>query len=681
MEKLANILIVSLCPYFLEKENVWFQENLKTVLNCLKTQAFWQDNILFLEKNQKISLSEVLKKIDELGYEKVFKVRTLGEFSQIGGVIDIFPINSAFALRLDFLGNTIENIEKLPLAIENEMQGKEILKKSLKQQKFFSDLKNLKPGEYLTHLDHGIGKFIGMEKKEINLEGAERLAGKSKALGAFYALEYAAGDKLYVPVGLERKLTRYIGFTEPKLSRLGGAFWQKTKSKIKEETKKFAKELLAMFAQKEISQRPAYEKQELFEAVSQTFPYKLTQDQARAIEEARDDLSKTKPMDRLVCGDVGFGKTEIALRAAVLAAENGRQVALIAPTAILANQHLQNFQKRLADFPLKIAALTRLQNNREKTKTIAEIKNHEIDIVIGTHAVLAKRVEFKNLGLLIIDDEQKFGVSHKEKLRQQNPALDILYLSATPIPRTIYLALSSLKQVSFVLTPPEGRRAIKTFVLAFDKEQIKKAITQELAKKGQIYFLHNRIETMANVKAYLDELKTTAKIAILHSKLSEKEITQIMADFQNKKIDVLLSTTIIENGLDIANANTLIVNDATRLGLSQAYQLRGRIGRSKEQAFAYFFYPKGKLRGLAKQRLAALKNAQELGSGYKIAMQDMEIRGAGNILGKEQSGSVNKVGLNLYCQMLSMAVDKLRQTSTLSELNEARHKNTRPENN
>jgi transcription-repair coupling factor (superfamily II helicase) len=291
------------------------------------------------------------------------------------------------------------------------------------------------------------------------------------------------------------------------------------------------------------------------------------------------------------------------------------------------------------------------------------LHNGNIDIVIGTHSLLAKKVEFKNLGLLIIDDEQRFGVKQKELLRKQNPALDVLYLSATPIPRTMYLALSSLKKISFIQTPPEGRKAVKTFIGPFHKETIKKAIADELKRGGQAYFLHNRVQTMLNYQKFLEALDTKARIGILHAKLPEKNIIKTMTDFQQGQIDVLLSTTIIENGLDIANANTLIVDDATRLGLAQAYQLRGRIGRSTKQSFAYFLYPKGKLKGLAKRRLAALKQAEELGSGYKIAVQDMEIRGAGNILGKEQSGSVNKVGLNLYCQMLSEAVERLKSSN------------------
>lgn len=658
-----NLLIVAIIPYFLEKEFAWFIENSQQIAHSLKTQGFWQNNTLFLEQGQKISLSEVLRKIDELGYEKVFQTADPGEFSQIGGVIDIFPINSPDGWRLDFLGNTLEKIAKLPLRVANEEIAKKLLHKKLKSQKAFSDIKNLKPGDYLVHLDHGIGRFVEQKQIEEKQEGAKLLPEPRKELRSFrsfYILEYAQGDKLYVPVGLERKLSRYIGFTEPKLSRLGGILWQKTKRKIKEEAFKLAQELLAMFAEKAASQRPTYPRDEFTQTLEENFPYELTIDQKQVLKEIADDLAKPKPMDRVICGDVGFGKTEIALRTAVRAAENNCQAALICPTTILASQHFITFQLRLKNLPLNIALLSRLQPASQQRKIIAGLKAGDIDIVIGTHSVLAKNLQFKNLGLLIIDDEQKFGVKQKEKLRQNHPALDVLYLSATPIPRTLYMALSSLKEISFIQTPPAGRKAIKTIVAPFKKETVRKAIEQELLRGGQIYFLHNRVENIGAVRQYLADLKTKANIAVLHAKLPDQEIIGIMDDFQKGKTNLLLSTTIIENGLDIANANTFIVDDATRLGLSQAYQLRGRVGRSSEQAMAYFLYPKRQLKGLAKKRLQALKQAEELGSGYRVAMADLEIRGTGNILGKEQAGSINRIGLNLYCQMLSEAVEKLK---------------------
>jgi len=645
----------SLTPYFLERENFWFEENLTKILKTRKTQSFWQENTLFLEKDQKIGLSEFLRKLDEMGYEKVFKVAEPGEFSQRGGVVDVFPVNQKFAVRFDFLGNKIENIEKLSIKIENEAQQKALLKKKLKSQRLFSDLRGLKPGDYLVHLDHGVGKFVGFSSFR-----RDRASLRKEEERKYYVLEYGGGDKLYVPLGLERKLTRYVGFREPKLSRLGSTLWQRTKRKIKEETVKFARELLTLFAKKEIARRTPYFQKEISESLEISFPYPLTPDQIEALRDIHKDLQKSKPMDRLLCGDVGFGKTEVALRAAVRVAENGRQVALICPTTILANQHFQTFKERLKNLPFKVEILSRLQSKTLQGRTIKELREGKIDILIGTHRILGKDVNFKNLGLLIIDDEQKFGVRQKEKLRKLKPEIDILSLSATPIPRTLYMALSSLKNISLIQTPPEGRKAVKTFVLPFKKDIIKKAIEFELKRKGQIYFLHNRIETISAFKKFLEELKSGAKIGILHGRLKEKEMIKIMDNFQKGKFDVLLATTIIENGLDLPKVNTLIVDNATKLGLSQAYQIRGRIGRSYIQSFAYFLYPRGKLSPLAKKRLKALKEAEELGSGYKIALRDLEIRGAGNILGKEQSGNINKVGLNLYCQMLSQAIEKIK---------------------
>lgn len=651
-ERVMNrVLITSIIPYFLERRNLWFEENLAKILRARKTQTFWQDNTFFLEKDQKVNLSEFLRKLDELGYEKVFKVQEPGEFSQRGGIVDVFPVNLEFSVRFEFLGNKIENIERLDISIKNEVKQKELLKKKLKSQKIFSDLKGLKPGDYLVHLDHGVGQFTGLSL----IMDDRRLYQKK-----YYELVYGGGDKLYVPLGLERKLSRYIGFRTPALSRLGSSFWQRTKRKIKEEAERFARELLAIFAKKEISHRIPYPQKEISQSLDATFEYSLTPDQIEALEDIARDLEKEKPMDRIVCGDVGFGKTEVALRAATRVVENGRQVAMICPTTILASQHLSVFQKRLKNLPFRVKILTRLQSKKEQQKIIQELGRGKIDILIGTHRILSKDVQFQNLGLLIIDDEQKFGVRQKEKLRKLKPEIDVLSLSATPIPRTLYMALSSLKDISLIQTPPEGRKSIKTFVLPFKKEIVKKAIEFELKRRGQIYFLHNRIETIGNFKKFLEELETGVRIGILHGRLKEKEMVKIMDDFQKGEFDLLLATTIIENGLDLPKVNTLIVDAATKLGLSQAYQIRGRIGRSYIQSFAYFFYPRGKLVPLAKKRLKALKEAEELGSGYRIALADLEIRGAGNILGKEQSGNINKVGLNLYCQMISQAIEKMK---------------------
>ena len=645
---IGNVLVCSIIPYFLERENFWFIQNLKKILEARKTQTFFEGNTLFLERGQIFNFSEFLRRLDEMGYEKVWQVSEIGEFSQRGGIIDVFPINFNFAIRIEFFGNKIEEILKLPVEIKDEKKEKEILKKKLKSQRIFSDLKGIKEGDYLVHLDHGVGVYNGQ---------------RTISSQQYYEILYTQGDRLYVPSGLERKLSRYIGFSAPKVSRLGTLTWQRTKRKVKEEVEKMARELLEIYAKREIAKRKFYLlKSEIDLILKNTFPFEETPDQFEAMRDVENDLEKNeKPMDRIICGDVGFGKTEIALRAMIKAIDSGLQTAMICPTTILANQHYQNFKKRLKNLPIEIAMISRLQSKREQEKIIEKLKEGKIDILVGTHRVLSKDVMFKNLGLLVIDDEHRFGVEQKEKLKKLKTSIDILSLSATPIPRTLYMTLSSLRNISLIQTPPEGRLPVKTFIGKFSKEKIREAIENEIRRGGQIYFLHNRIETLKRVKDFLEKLIPNAKIEVAHGRLKEKELVRVMENFQSKKIDVLLATTIIEAGLDFPNVNTLIVDDATKLGLSEAYQIRGRIGRSFLQAFAYFFYP-SRLTGKARLRLKALKEAEELGSGYKIALKDLEIRGAGNILGKEQSGNINAVGLNLYCQILSEAVEKFKKS-------------------
>jgi len=643
-----KVLIVSVTPYFLEKGNFWFEENLNRILKSRKTQSFFEDNTLFLTKDQKINLSQVLRKLDEMGYEKILQVQDPGEFSQRSGILDVFPINLNYALRLEFLGNRIKTIERLSIEVKDEKTTKELLKKKLKSQRLYSDLKGLKPGDYLVHLDHGVGRFTRIMNYELGI------------MNKYYVLDYAQGDKLYVPLGLERKLSRYIGFVEPKISRLGSLTWQRIKRRVKEEAEKLAKELLEIYAKRTVSSRPAYlPEDEIDFQITNNFKYEETPDQTQALEDIKKDLGKEEPMDRIVCGDVGFGKTEVAFRTMIRAIKSGYQAAMICPTTILANQHFQNFKERLKNLPIKISLLSRLQSKKEQKEITESLKAGRMDIVIGTHRILSSDIEFKNLGLLIIDDEQRFGVKQKEKLKKIRTSLDVLSLSATPIPRTLYMALSSLKNISLIQTPPIGRLPIKTFILPFKEKVIKEAVKNELKRKGQVYYLHNRVETIGAVKNFLEKLVPNAKFGIAHGRLKEKELVKVMSDFQNRKVDVLIATTIIENGLDLPNVNTLIVADSTRLGLAEAYQIRGRVGRSHIQAFAYFLYG-NHLTDKAELRLKALEEAEELGSGYKIALKDLEIRGAGNILGKEQSGNINSVGFNLYCQILSRAIEKLK---------------------
>jgi len=649
---LDNLLIVSVIPYFLERDHVWFEENLKNILEARKTQIFWQENTLFLEKDLKIPFYFLLRKLDEMGYEKVWEVLQMGEFSQRGGIIDIFPINLNFAIRIEFLGNKIENIFRLPIESKEEKKDKAILKKKLSSQKFFSDLSNLKVKDYIVHLDHGIGIFNGyttFKEKDREIK--------------YYEIEYDRGDKLFVPVGLEKKLSRYIGFSTPKLSKLGSYNWIKTKRQVKEEAEKFAREILKIYAKREIVKRKPYlsGNSEMINYIKETCPFTETPDQEKTIKEIEKDLEGEKPMDRLVCGDVGFGKTEVALRAIIKVVDCGFQSLMLCPTTILAHQHYHTFKRRLEKLPIEIGLLTRLQSKKEQKETIKKIKEGKIDIVVGTHRALSEDVQFKNLGLLVIDDEHKFGVKQKERLKKLKSELDVLSLSATPIPRTLYLALSGFRNISLIQTPPPGRLPVKIFILPFSEKVIKEAIETELKRGGQVYYLHNRIENILAVKRFLENILPNVKYEVAHGRLKEKELVKIMEKFQNKEIDVLIATTIIEAGIDLPNVNTVIVENATLLGLAQAYQIKGRVGRSHVQAFAYFLYPSKKLTPLAKERLKALKEAEELNAGYKIALKDLELRGAGNILGKEQSGNVNKVGLNLYCQMLAEAIEKLKE--------------------
>lgn len=637
------MLITSIDPYFLEKGNVWFEEHMDEILEARKNQSFFQDNTLYLRQGAEEGLSLLLRKLDEFGYEKVFQVRDPGEFSRLGGTLEIFPITKTNAVRIEFLGNTVESMEELAVNADEETT-KTILKKRLQSQKTFSDLQDLKPGDFLVHIDHGVAKFAGI-----------------KSIGSvqYYLLQYAQEDKLFVPVGLERKLSRYVGFADPPISRLGSSVWTKTKKRVREDIEKTAKELLELYAQREVSLRPPYgPPEELTLRVQHSFPYQETPDQIQALKDIERDLLKQEPMDRIVCGDVGFGKTEIALRAMIRAVEQGYQAAILSPTTILALQHFQNFTERVKDLPLTISVLSRLQNAKEEQKTLQNIREGTADIIVGTHRLLSRDVQFKNLGLLVIDDEQRFGVKQKEKLRQMRTGMDTLSLSATPIPRTLYMSLASLKGLSIMQTAPQGRIPVQIFVERRKESVIKKAITQELDREGQVYYLHNRIGTIYTVAKHLNRLFPRAKIRAIHGQIGQQELRKTMDGFRDKEYDILVATTIIENGIDLPNVNTLIVEDATKLGLSQAYQIRGRVGRSSAQSYAYFLYG-SRLQEKAKLRLSALREAG-LGSGYKIALRDMEIRGAGNILGKEQSGSVNALGLNLYCQMLSEAVEKLK---------------------
>lgn len=647
-ERIEQIIICAVQPYFLDRNTEWFKENFKNILNARKKHLFWQNNTIFCKIGNQVKLSFLIRKLIDLGYEKVFFASEPGEFSQHGGLIRVCPVNLDKVVEIDFFGNKIENIYLRDLKGFNFEKSREILKKRINSQKLFFSLKDLKKGDYLVHLDHGIGKYCGKVKiKKTN----------------YYLLEYAYGDKIYVPEGLERKLSRYYGFKEPKISKLRGTSWLRTKKRVKESAIKFAEKLLSLYFKKEVSERRPYQFSNLIEEkLEESFLYQETPDQIKAINDIKEELKRRKPADILLIGDVGFGKTEVVLRIAAQVVFNQRQVVFICPTTILAFQHYKNFKERLKNLPIEVGILTRFEKGKE---IINKIKENKIDILIGTHRILSDDITpflFKSGdkgGLLIIDDEHKFGVRQKEKLRELNPKLDIISLSATPIPRSLYLGLLKFKKIIQLKTPPRGRKPVKISILKFNKEKIKKAIEFELKRKGKVYFLYNRIEKLEKIKKFLKVLLKVEKmnsIGILHARLSEKKVVQILEDFQKGKINILVTTTIIEAGIDLPNVDTLIVLDSEKLGLSQLYQLQGRVGRREKQAFAWFFFLKEKLSKKARERLNILKTEK----GFQIALKDLELRGAGNILGKEQSGNVNKVGLNLYSQMLSEAIEKIK---------------------
>ena len=651
-----EIMIAGLAPYFLERDIFWFEQNYEKIKKAALHQIWWKENTLFLENDLQINLFALMRQINGLGYEKVQTLGAPGEFSQRGGILDIFPINSATAFRLEFFGNKIERIEILSIKI---LKAAKTIKKDLSRRRPAELLSQLKAGDFLVHLDHGVGVFTGFAHRpggEISTRPPDE-----KSAESFFVLQYAKNDRLYVPLALEKKLSRYIGFETPLIHRLGGTLWFNTKRRVKEQTLALAKELLELYCKRVLSRGFSYgQDDELQKELENDFPYVETDDQARAITEVKKDMESEKPMDRLVCGDVGFGKTEVALRAAFKAASADKQVALLAPTTILANQHWRTFGARLAKFPVRLALLTRLQNKNEQQKILKDLSLGKIDILIGTHRILSQDIQFKNLGLAIIDEEQRFGVKQKEKFKEWRAEIDILCLSATPIPRTLHLALSGLRDISIIATPPPGRRPIETRVESFSEKLIGQAIAKELIRHGQVYYLHNRVKTIEMALWQIKKLVPQAKLGFVHGRLKEKTLIKIMDGFGAGKINVLVATTIIENGLDFPSVNTLIVSNAARLGLAQAYQIRGRIGRSHEQAFAYFLYNAKHLTDAARARLDALKEAEALGSGYQIALKDLEIRGAGNILGREQSGPINAVGLNLYMQMLNEAVEELK---------------------
>lgn len=525
-----------------------------------------------------------------------------------------------------------------------------VRRRKVAPEAYFADLT---PGDFVVHADYGIGIFRGLVTRAP--DGVER---------EYLLVEYEGNDRLYVPVHQADRLSRYIGADDrpPTLSRLGTAEWQTTKARAKAAAAEVARELLELYAARELAIGHAFGPDTPWQAeLEASFPYFETEDQLRAIAEVKADMERPKPMDRLICGDVGYGKTEVALRAAFKAVMDGKQVAVLVPTTVLAQQHYATFRQRLAPFPVEVEMLSRFRSPAEQQEVLARLAAGQIDIIIGTHRLLQKDVVFRDLGLLIIDEEQRFGVTHKEHLKRMRTEVDVLTLTATPIPRTLYMALTGVRDISMIETPPEERLPVITYVGEYDPQLVRRAILRELERGGQVFYVHNRVQTIQAARSRLEQLVPEASIAVAHGQMREADLEEVMVRFTAGEVDILVCTSIIESGLDIPNANTLIVERAERFGLAQLYQLRGRVGRGAQRAYAYFFHDRiSRLTPEARQRLETIREASELGAGYTIAMRDLEIRGAGEILGTRQSGHIAAVGFDLYTRMLARAVQEQR---------------------
>ncbi|MDQ0233284.1 transcription-repair coupling factor [Metabacillus malikii] len=630
-------------------------------LSCKQMQNFHgQMNVL---KNE-------LERWKKSNYAIVFLGVNEERTKKLEQVLDDYEINSTIKHREDKLINgkviIMEGdlqtgfelpMQKLAVITEEELFKKRV-KKQVRRQKLsnaerIKSYSELEIGDYVVHVNHGIGKYLGIETLEIN--GIHK---------DYLNIRYQGSDQLYVPVEQIDQVQKYVGSEgkEPKIYKLGGNDWKKVKRKVESSVQDIADDLIKLYAEREASEGYAFspdgEMQKEFELA---FPYQETEDQLRSIQEIKKDMERIRPMDRLLCGDVGYGKTEVAIRAAFKAIADGKQVALLVPTTILAQQHYETIRERFQDYPIEIGLLSRFRTRKEITETKKGLANGTVDIVIGTHRLLSKDVTYKDLGLLIIDEEQRFGVTHKEKIKQLKTNVDVLTLTATPIPRTLHMSMLGVRDLSVIETPPENRFPVQTYVVEYNGALVREAIERELARGGQVFFLYNRVEDIERKAEEISMLVPDARVTYAHGRMTENELESVMLNFLEGEFDVLVSTTIIETGVDIPNVNTLIVNDADKMGLSQLYQLRGRVGRSNRIAYAYFTHRKDKvLTEVAEKRLQAIKEFTELGSGFKIAMRDLSIRGAGNLLGAQQHGFIDSVGFDLYSQMLKEAIEERR---------------------
>jgi len=623
---------------FVNQLRDWIREGMKVI-------------IVFLNKGQAQMLKRLLKDYNieaSLEEERAFEGLYLKRFNRAPSIsLSIGKLTSGMLLPNDYF----------VFVAEKEIFGPRKLKKHIrttKEEGFISTFKELKEQDYIVHIDYGIGRFRGIAQLE-----TENIRGE------FLEIEYAEGERLYVPLDKLDRLQKYIGSgdSEPKLNRLGDNSWLRLKNRVKRSIKEMAKELLELYAYRETVKGFPFSKDGPWHReFDLSFEYEETEDQQKAIEDVKRSMEEDRPMDKLVCGDVGYGKTEVAMRAAFKAVLDGKQVAMLVPTTILAQQHFYTFSYRFSPYPINIEVISRFKTRKEQKSIINKLINGEIDIIIGTHRLLQKDIKFKDLGLVIIDEEQRFGVLDKEKLKNMRRSVDVLTLTATPIPRTLHISLVGIRDLSVIDTPPEERLSIKTYIRRYNRDIIREAIVRELNREGQIFFVNNRVEDIERIRDYIQNIVPEIKIGIAHGQMSERNLEMTMLKFLDREFDLLLCTTIIESGLDIPSVNTIIINRADSFGLAQLYQLRGRVGRDRHQAYAYLLVPpKDVLSYDAKKRLEAIQELSELGSGFRLATRDLEIRGAGDVLGTQQSGHIASVGFDMYCRLLKEVVSELKE--------------------
>jgi transcription-repair coupling factor (superfamily II helicase) len=614
--------------------------------------------------NKALSLEGVSQELINLGYRRADEVLEEGDFSLHGDTLEIFPVNFTFPLRLEWEFDVVRKIYSFDKTLNKKIIDYDFLiviphfkkvKKYTSEDLPLEAVLRLKKGDYIVHTKYGIGKFIGVKKLKL----------KEKE-DYYFEIAYDNNDKLYVSKEDAHLIQKYTSFSirAPKLSRLGSQEWVRTKMKVERGIKEFALAMLRMEAQRKLMGGFKFSKDVPWQSqFEKTFPYEETPDQFKAVTETKLDMQNAACMDRLICGDVGYGKTEVAMRAVFKAVMDNKQVAFLVPTTILAYQHYKNLSQRVKDFPVKVEMLSRFRTPAEQERIIRALHEGKIDIIVGTHRLTSDDVAFKDLGLLVIDEEHRFGVEHKEKIKKLKIGIDVLTLTATPIPRTLYMSLIGIKNISLIKTPPKDRLAVKTKIIQYNRQILRDAITREIERGGQVFFIHNRIETIPRWEKILKSiLPEKIKIAVIHGRLSSGEIETVMFDFIEKKVDCLLSTAIVESGIDIPSANTIIISDAHTFGLADLHQLRGRVGRFNVQAFAYLLVPNiSSISSESRQRLEMIEQYSHLGAGFEVAMSDLELRGAGNILGREQHGFVWMIGFDLYCRILKKEIEYLKE--------------------